>query len=97
MTDLGATQTGVTCYLDWVNFGSFKYQESADGSTGWSDIGAIRTVEKDPMHGVYRRVDEITMGGEALSAPMDIPGVGRMGVMRDSQGAVFAVIKLEQM
>jgi|GEM_PF-3422076 len=62
--DMGAEQTDVTCYLDWVNFGSFKYQESADGSTGWSNIGSTRTVEKDPMHGVYRRVDDITMSSK---------------------------------
>lgn len=62
--DLGATQTDITCYLDWVNFTSFKYQESADGSTGWSDIGTTRTVEKDPMHGVYRRVDNITLSSK---------------------------------
>ena len=62
--DLGAVQTALTVYLDWVNFGSFKYQESADGSTGWSDIGAARTVGKDPMHGVYRRADDITMSSK---------------------------------
>jgi hypothetical protein len=62
--DLGAVQTSITCYLDWVNFGTFKYQESADGSTGWSDIGTTRTVAKDPMHGVYRRVDDITMSSK---------------------------------
>lgn len=62
--DMGSAQTDVTCYLDWVNFGSFKYQESADGSSGWSDIGTTRAVEKDPMHGVYRRVDNITMSSK---------------------------------
>ncbi len=62
--DLGAVRTALTVYLDWVNFGTFKYQESADGSTGWSDVGATRTVEKDPMHGVYRRADDITMSSK---------------------------------
>lgn len=62
--DLGATQTSLTCYLDWVNFSTFKYQESADGSTGWADVTATLTVEKDPMHGVYRRKDDITMTGK---------------------------------
>jgi uncharacterized protein len=38
-----------------------------------------------------------SMGGEALSAPMDVPGVGRFAILKDSQGAVFAVIKLMQM
>lgn len=62
--DLGATQTDITCYLDWLNFTSFKYQESANGTSGWADIGSLRTVEPDAMHGIYRRVDNITMTGK---------------------------------
>lgn len=62
--DLGTVQTDITCYLDWVNFGSFKYQESADGSTGWTDVTSTLTVEKDPMHGVYQRADDITMSNK---------------------------------
>jgi hypothetical protein len=77
--DMGSAQTGVTCYLDWVNFGTFKYQESADGSTGWNDIGGSRTVEKDPMHGIYRRADEITMTGKrylGIFIPAQAPADG---------------------
>lgn len=59
--DLGATQTDITCYLDWLNFTSFKFQESANGTSGWADIGSLRTIEQDPMHGVFRRVDNITL------------------------------------
>lgn len=59
--DLGATQTDITCYLDWLNFTSFKFQESANGTSGWADIGSLRTVEADPMQGIYRRVDNITL------------------------------------
>lgn len=84
--DLGAVQTSLTCYLDWVNFGSFKYQESADGSTGWADIGVSRTVEKDPMHGVYRRKDDITLTGKRYlgifiptQAPVDGAAYFRIG------------------
>ena len=62
--DLGATQTDITCYLDWVNFSSFKYQESANGTSGWADIGSLRTVEPDDITGVYRRVDNITLSGK---------------------------------
>lgn len=62
--DLGATQTDITCYLDWVNFSSFKFQESANGTSGWADIGSLRTVEVDPVHGIYRRVDNITLTGK---------------------------------
>ena len=38
-----------------------------------------------------------SMGGETLSAPMDIPGVGSIAVLKDSQSAAFAIIKLVQM
>ena len=59
--DLGATQTDITAYLDYVNFASFKYEESANGTSGWADIGSLRTIEQDPMHGIHRRVDDITL------------------------------------
>lgn len=62
--DLGATQTDITCFMDYVNFETFKFQESANGTSGWSDIGSLRTVAMDPMHGVYRRVDDITLTGK---------------------------------
>lgn len=61
--NLGSVQTNLTCFLDDVNFTNFKYQESANGSTGWSDIDSTRIIEKDPMHGVYRRTDDIILSG----------------------------------
>lgn len=33
------------------------------------------------------------LGGAALMDPMDVPNVGRIGVLRDPQGAVFGIIK----
>lgn len=35
-----------------------------------------------------------SLGGSILLAPMDIPNVGRFAVLRDPEGAVFAVIRL---
>lgn len=35
------------------------------------------------------------LGGKSCVPAMDVPGVGRMAVMTDPQGAAFAVIKLE--
>jgi len=32
------------------------------------------------------------LGGKTLVAPMDIPGVGRMAVLQDPQGAVLSVM-----
>jgi predicted enzyme related to lactoylglutathione lyase len=37
-----------------------------------------------------------SIGGEALNAPMDIDGVGRIAYLKDSQGALFAIITLLQ-
>jgi predicted enzyme related to lactoylglutathione lyase len=36
------------------------------------------------------------LGGTVTSPPMDIPSVGRFALIRDPQGAVFAVIKFAQ-
>jgi uncharacterized protein len=33
------------------------------------------------------------LGGSALAEPMDVPKVGRIGVLRDPQGATFGIIK----
>ncbi len=35
------------------------------------------------------------LGGKSCVPPMDVPGVGRMAIMTDPQGAAFAFIKLE--
>lgn len=32
------------------------------------------------------------LGGKTLMPPMDVPGVGRMAVLQDPQGAVFSVM-----
>lgn len=39
----------------------------------------------------------LELGGKSCVPPMDVPGVGRMAVMTDPQGAAFAVIKLENL
>ena len=36
------------------------------------------------------------LGGSVTSPPMDIPGVGRFALIRDPQGAVFAVIRFAE-
>lgn len=84
--DLLAVKTDLDCYIDYVNFASFKYQESADGSTGWADVTGVLTVEKDPVHAVYRRRDHITMTGKRYlgilvpaQAPVDGAAYFRIG------------------
>jgi predicted enzyme related to lactoylglutathione lyase len=57
-----------------------------------------------PAHwGVYFTVDDCdasaeaveAAGGTVVSEPMDLPGVGRMAVCLDSQGAPFTVMQME--
>ncbi len=73
-------------------------------------VGGMLEIGKDwgevPPHWlVYFRVEDCdrttekaTAGGATLlSPPRDIPEVGRFAVLRDPQGAVFAVIRLQQM
>ena len=61
--DLGDPQRDLTVYIDWCNTNSIRYQESPDGLGSWTNIGSssFLTVSKDPIHGVYRRRDEITL------------------------------------
>jgi predicted enzyme related to lactoylglutathione lyase len=53
-----------------------------------------------PSWGVYVTVEDCdaavarcaALGGAVLMGPNDVPGVGRMAVLRDPQGALFSVI-----
>jgi len=53
-----------------------------------------------PAWGCYITVDDVAatvarctaLGGQQLVPPMDVPGVGRMAVLQDPQGAVFSVM-----
>lgn len=53
-----------------------------------------------PAWGVYMTVADCdaatarctALGGRCLVEPMDVPGVGRMAVLQDPQGAVFNVM-----
>jgi uncharacterized protein len=57
-----------------------------------------------PHWGVYFSVTDcdatvekaVGLGGSVVMPPMDIPNVGRFAVIKDPQGAVFSVIKLQQ-
>jgi predicted enzyme related to lactoylglutathione lyase len=64
--------------------------------------GGMRDFKQGPAHwliyfwandvdGAVRKTEEL--GGGVLMPPMDIPNVGRMAVLRDPQGAVFALFK----
>jgi uncharacterized protein len=54
-----------------------------------------------PSWGVYVTVADCdasvakakSLGGQLCSGPFDVPGVGRMAVLQDPQGAVFSVMQ----
>ena len=54
-----------------------------------------------PAWGCYVTVDDVaatvgtatSLGGKVLVPPMDVPGVGRMAVIADPQGAVLSVMQ----
>lgn len=56
-----------------------------------------------PTWGVYATVADVeatvarctALGGTVCAAPFDVPGVGRMAVLQDPQGAVFQVMQYE--
>lgn len=60
--------------------------------------------EMPPVWSVYCRVndcdaiveDALSLGGEVFNPAQDLPEVGRMAFLKDSQGAIFAVIKLNK-
>ena len=61
VVDMLTAQTSITTYLDWCNFETVRYLEGASASGPWTTLGSDKTVQKDPMHGVYRRGDNLTL------------------------------------
>ncbi len=74
-------------------------------SVGDTSVGGIMALPPDapsmpPHWGCYVTVDSVeetlakcaSLGGKTLMPPMDVPGVGRMAVLQDPQGAVLSVI-----
>jgi uncharacterized protein len=72
---------------------------------GEASVGGIMRIPAEaqgmpPSWGVYVTVDNVDetlaraekLGGTVVMPPMDVPGVGRMAVVRDPQGATLSVI-----
>jgi hypothetical protein len=84
--------------------------EGSDYTVFNNEGNGIGGAMKPPMEGipanwvVYFAVDDTDatvakakqQGGSVLAEPMDMEGVGRIAVLADPQGAVFAVIKNAQ-
>jgi len=73
---------------------------------GEASVAGIMSVPPEakgmpPMWGIYVTVADVDatlkqveqLGGKVLMPPMEVPGVGRMAVIQDPQGAALSVIK----
>jgi len=82
-------------YVEWQN-GGMSIGGMVQMDAQWGDV--------PPHWGMYFMVDDCDAlaekvksgGGQILHGPFDLPGVGRMAVAKDPQGAVFNFIKLTQ-
>jgi predicted enzyme related to lactoylglutathione lyase len=99
-----ADESANTGLFGWGTKVGGDYTEWLRGGTS---IGGMMKIQKEwgpvpPNWLVYFCVDDCDaaakkageLGGEAIVPPSDIPKTGRFSVLRDPQGAVFAVVKL---
>jgi predicted enzyme related to lactoylglutathione lyase len=71
------------------------------GETGVAGVMTLPDSSIPPHWQPYVAVDDPDattakakeLGGTALMEPMDVPNVGRLGVLRDPQGATFGIIR----
>lgn len=88
--------------VDTMDMGGMHYHVVKVGDTA---VGGIMTLPPDapkmpPAWGVYVTVADCeaavakckSLGGSVMMEPHDVPGVGRMAILRDPQGAVFSVM-----
>lgn len=89
--------------VETMNMGQGPYHVVKVGGTA---IGGIMQTPPDagpmpPMWGVYVTVADLdaalakvpSLGGKTCVPPMDIPGVGRMAVIADPQGAMISLMQ----
>ena len=88
--------------VETMNMGDGDYHVVKVGDTA---VGGIMktpaAVPMPPSWGCYVTVDDIAatvaatsaFGGKVLVPPMDVPGVGRMAVIADPQGATLSVMQ----
>lgn len=86
-----------------MDMGTGPYLVATVGDTGVAGIMGMPpgAPAMPPAWGCYVTVDDVdatlakaeSLGGKTVMPPMDVPGVGRMAVLQDPQGAVLSVIK----
>jgi predicted enzyme related to lactoylglutathione lyase len=103
-TDVDSARGFYTELFGWGAKVSETYTEWQQGGTS---IGGLMTIPKEwgpapPNWLVYFAVSDpdatakkaADLGGGSVVPPMDIPGAGRFAVLRDPQGAVFAIYRM---
>jgi predicted enzyme related to lactoylglutathione lyase len=105
-TDVPAAKAFYRKALGWeledLNGGGMTYTIVKQGER---EVGGIMAVPNEaqgmpPAWGSYVTVDDVdarvarveSLGGKVLTAPRDIPNVGRFAVIADPQGATLAMI-----
>jgi len=96
-----------TFYKSLFGWGTKDDPRYTEWTLGGRSIGGMIEIQKDwgelPPHWlVYFQVDDCDaavekakrLGGKLAMGPQDFPGVGRIGLLHDPQGAAFYVIKL---
>ena len=86
------------------DFGGYRVFDRA-GGTGQGHAGLMQLQDPavPPMWTPYVGVDDTDaccarateLGATVIIGPMDVPTVGRFAILKDPQGAVFAIIKTE--
>ena len=103
-TDVDSARRFYTALFGWGAKVSEMYTEWQQAGTS---IGGLMKIPKEwgtvpPNWLVYFAVTDpdaaakksAELGGGAIVPPMDIPGAGRFAVLRDPQGAVFAIYRM---
>jgi predicted enzyme related to lactoylglutathione lyase len=102
--DLPRSTTFYKSLFGWGTKGDPRYTE---WTLGGRSIGGMMAIQKEwgdvPPHWlVYFQVDDCdksvemakSLGAKVTMGPQDFPGVGRLALLNDPQGAAFYVIKL---
>jgi predicted enzyme related to lactoylglutathione lyase len=85
--------------------GSYTVLKAGDAGVGGIMLPPAGMEGAPPAWGVYVTVTDVdatvskavALGGKVCAPAMDIPGVGRMAVLADPQGAVFNVMQYSGM
>jgi uncharacterized protein len=104
-TDADAAQRFYEAVFGWTTadmgeeYGGYRIFNV--GETGIAGLMAVPDPSIPPHWQPYVAVEDpdatsakaVELGGKVLLEPMDVPNVGRIGVLSDPQGAVFGIIK----